>query len=62
MTPKVHPEIAGVGIEYDWGYAKLKYRKEINDGIASRTECETSVRSGRNADDEKNKEVRSQGT
>jgi hypothetical protein len=35
MTPKVHPEIAGVGIEYDWGYAKLKYRKEINDGIAS---------------------------
>jgi hypothetical protein len=35
MTPKVHPEIAGVGIEYDWGYAKLKYRKEMNDGIAS---------------------------
>ncbi len=34
MTPKVHPEIAGVRIEYDWGYAKLKYRKEINDGIA----------------------------
>jgi hypothetical protein len=38
MTPKVHPEIAGVGIEYDWGYAKLKYRKEINDGIASHLE------------------------
>jgi hypothetical protein len=34
MTPKVHPEIAGVGIEYDWGYAKLKFRKEINDGLA----------------------------
>jgi hypothetical protein len=34
MTPKVHPAIAGAGIKYDWGYAKLKYRKEINDGIA----------------------------
>jgi hypothetical protein len=38
MTPKVHPEIAGVGIEYDWGYAKLKYRKEINDGLAAHLE------------------------
>jgi hypothetical protein len=36
--PKVHPEIAGVGIEYDWGYAKLKYPKEINDGIAAHLE------------------------
>jgi hypothetical protein len=35
MTPKVHPEIAGVRIEYNWGYAKLKYWKEINDGIAA---------------------------
>jgi hypothetical protein len=34
MTPKVHPEIAGVGIEYDWGYAKIKYdRKEMNDMV-----------------------------
>jgi hypothetical protein len=39
MTPKVHPEIAGVGIEYDWGYAKLKYRKEINDGLAQHLEA-----------------------
>jgi hypothetical protein len=39
MMPKVHPEIAGVGIEYDcWGYAKLKYRKEISDGIAAHLE------------------------
>jgi hypothetical protein len=38
MTPKVHPEIAGVGIQYNWGYAKLKYRKEINDGIAAHLE------------------------
>jgi hypothetical protein len=35
---KGDPEIAGVGIEYDWGYAKLKYRKEINDGIATHLE------------------------
>ena len=34
MKPMVYAEIAGVGIEYDWGYAKLKYRKEINDGLA----------------------------
>jgi hypothetical protein len=39
MTPKVHPEIAGVGIEYDWGYAKLKFRKEINDGLAVHLEA-----------------------
>jgi hypothetical protein len=38
MTTKVHPEIAGVGIEYGWGYAKLKYWKEINDGIAAHLE------------------------
>jgi hypothetical protein len=38
MTPKCHPEIAGVGIEYDWGYAKLTYRKKINDGIAAHLE------------------------
>jgi hypothetical protein len=35
MTPKCHPEIAGVGIEYDWGYSKLTYRKKINDGVAA---------------------------
>ncbi len=35
MTPKCHPEIAGCGIEYDWGYAKLTYRKKINDGVAA---------------------------
>ncbi len=25
-------------MQYDWGYAKLKYRKEINDGIAAHLE------------------------
>jgi hypothetical protein len=38
MTPKCHPEIAGVGIEYDWGYSKLTYRKRINDGVAAHLE------------------------
>ena len=38
MTPKCHPEIAGVGIEYDWGYAKLTYRKKINDGVTANLE------------------------
>jgi hypothetical protein len=28
MTPKAHAELAGQGIEYSWGYAKLKFRKE----------------------------------
>lgn len=28
MTPKAHPELAGRGIEYIWGYAKLVFRKE----------------------------------
>jgi hypothetical protein len=38
MTPKLHPEIAGVRIEYGWGFAKLKYWKEIHDGIAAHLE------------------------
>jgi hypothetical protein len=35
LTPKCHPEIAGRGIEYAWGYSKLRYRRDINDGVAS---------------------------
>ena len=27
MTPKGHPELAGVGIEYSWGKAKMHFRK-----------------------------------
>ena len=34
LTPKCHPEIAGIGIEYAWGYAKLRFRREFNDAIA----------------------------
>ena len=35
MTPKCHPEIAGQGIEYVWGYAKLQFRQKFNDMNAS---------------------------
>lgn len=31
MTPKYHPELAGVGIEYAWGTIKLEFRRLIND-------------------------------
>lgn len=34
LSPKFHPEIAGVGIEYSWGMSKLKFRREINDEVA----------------------------
>lgn len=33
MSPKFHPEVAGVGIEYSWGMSKLKFRRELNDEI-----------------------------
>ena len=26
MSPKCHPELAGQGIEYDWGMPKKRYR------------------------------------
>jgi hypothetical protein len=28
MTPKSHAELAGQGIEYSWGYSKLKFRQD----------------------------------
>ncbi len=30
-SPKCHPELAGVGIEYSWGLSKMKFKREIND-------------------------------
>lgn len=33
LSPKFHPEVAGVGIEYSWGMSKLKFRRELNDEI-----------------------------
>ena len=32
MSPKGHPELAGVGIEYSWGKFKMTYRRD-NDCI-----------------------------
>ena len=34
LTPKCHPEIAGRGVEYSWGYGKLRFRRDFNDAIA----------------------------
>eukprot|EP00733_Pompholyxophrys_punicea_P000792 Pompholyxophrys_punicea_v1_NODE_290_length_2356_cov_40.811280.p1 type:complete len:268 gc:universal NODE_290_length_2356_cov_40.811280:1473-2276(+) len=33
MSPKCHPELAGVGIEYSWGKSKLEFRRRINDQV-----------------------------
>ncbi len=33
LSPKCHPEVAGVGIEYSWGMSKMKFRREINDEV-----------------------------
>ena len=33
LSPKFHPEVAGVGIEYSWGMSKLKFRRGINDEV-----------------------------
>jgi hypothetical protein len=38
LTPKCHPEIAGRGIEYAWGYAKLRFCCGLNDAVASHLE------------------------
>lgn len=35
MCVKGHPELAGVGIEYSWGKAKQKFRRDVNDRIAA---------------------------
>ena len=35
LTPKCHPEIAGRGVEYMWGYSKLRFRSDFNDAVAS---------------------------
>ena len=33
FTPKCHHEIAGRGVEYAWGYSKLRFRRDFNDAI-----------------------------
>jgi hypothetical protein len=42
LTPKCHPEIAGRGIEYAWGYSKLRFRNHFND--AKQKNLEANVR------------------
>ena len=34
-SPAYYPDIAGLGIEFDWGKSKLDYRRYINDMVAS---------------------------
>ena len=38
MTPKCHPDIAGQGIEYAWGYAKLHFWQNYNNMTAANLE------------------------
>lgn len=33
LSPKCHPELAGLGIEYSWGKSKLAFRREVNDFV-----------------------------
>ncbi|CAM9660150.1 unnamed protein product [Ectocarpus sp. 12 AP-2014] len=33
LSPKCHPEIAGVGIEYSWGFSKQRFRRKYNDEV-----------------------------
>lgn len=33
LSPKFHPEVAGVEIEYSWEMSKLKVRRELNDEV-----------------------------
>jgi hypothetical protein len=42
LTPKCHPEIAGRGIEYAWGYSKLRFCNQFND--AKQKNLEDNVR------------------
>ena len=34
LIPKYHPEIAGCGVEYTWGYSKLRFCQDYNDWVA----------------------------
>lgn len=33
LSPKCHPEVAGVGIESSWGFSKQKFRRVYNDEV-----------------------------
>ena len=34
LTPKYHPEIAIRGVEYTWGYSKLRFCQDFNNTVA----------------------------
>ena len=38
QSPKGHPEIAGSGVEYSFGFCKRNFRRSINDGLAKNLE------------------------
>ena len=44
MSPKGHPEVAGKGVEYCWGYSKMYFRKH-NDCVYKnlRTNVEAAI-------------------
>ena len=44
MSPKCHPELAGLGIEYDWGKSKAAFRRFINDYVPSHL-CDNVLKS-----------------
>ena len=39
LSPKCHPELAGCGVEYSWGKAKMTFRRETNDCVAKNLHC-----------------------
>ena len=48
MTPKYHPEIAGQGIKYAWGYSELRFRLHFNDTQACNLEKNVRAALGTN--------------
>ena len=37
-SPRYHPELAGLGIEYCWGKGKWCFRRQINDMVSTNLE------------------------
>ena len=35
LTQKCHPEISGRGVEYAWGYSKIRFRQDFNNAVAN---------------------------
>lgn len=33
LSPKCHPEVTDVRIEYSWGMPKIKFRREVNQKV-----------------------------